>query len=152
MNRDEFTRWFDEQVGKRWPKWQVNGIVLGDWFSTFGGCEAELLTEAVRRHRVYDDPSSPSSSRLLELAAKMRAERNRQNKPKPEPVGEFVTGAQFWQMVPTIYSKQGRIELMKSMVKFHKTPWEKDPEAYQWAMEQGLVGKKDDRIQSTLLV
>jgi predicted amidophosphoribosyltransferase len=80
----------------------------------------------------------PGSSRLLELAAKVRAARCHRNKPEPEPVGEVLTWTQFWQKVRTTYSKEQRIDLMMSLAKFHKTPWEKDPQVYQWALEKGL--------------
>jgi hypothetical protein len=92
----------------------------------------------------------PGSSRLLELAAKVRAARSHRNKPEPEPepVGEVLTWTQFWQKVRTTYSKEQRIVLMMSLAKFHKTPWEKDPQAYQWALDKGLVQSKQWTVNS----
>jgi hypothetical protein len=136
MEKTQFTKWFDEQVGGRWPKWQTSTLVISDWFSAFGGFDGTILNEAVRRHRVYDDPSSPSTRRLLEIIAQIRP---RKRPVEKEPLGEVLTAEQFWQKVRTTFSKEQRIELMVSLAKFHPKPWEKDEQAYRWAVDEGLV-------------
>lgn len=138
MNKREFMTWFAEQVQTRWPTWQINGCILGDWFTAFGRYDAAVLTEAVRRHKIYDDPARPRTNRLLSLIREITTASVR----KPSPTGcsaNVVTWAQFWQIVRTSFSKSQRIRLMMSLAKFHPYARDKDPEAYDWAMAKGLL-------------
>jgi hypothetical protein len=143
MSKAEFLKWFNENVKGRWPKWEVNDCILADWFSVFAGYDAAVLTEAVRRHCVYDDPAAPSTKRLLEIVRRLQP---------PEPVRptteipkEPLTEPQYWQKVRTTYSKEARINAIRRMW-WHPRARDKDPQAYDWAVEQGLIQHPACRI------
>ena len=154
MSKTDFLKWFNESVKGRWPKWEVSECVLGDWFSVFGGHDVAVLTEAVRRHRIYDDPAIPSTKRLLEIAKRLQPPKA--VRPSAETPTEVLTVAQYWEKVRTTFSKDERIRRMVSLARFHPRAREKDPQAYDWAVEQGLIrpgqGKKGPMAESLTAV
>ena len=135
MKKDEFYEWFVEQVKGRWPTWQVGSCDLEDWYFAFGGVDKGLLNKALRRHSIYDDPSRPSTKRLLELIRPL------QPKPRPKkepPPGKYITFRQFQENIPNM-PKEKRIRIMASYARFKPDAKRFDPEAWQWAVERGLI-------------
>ncbi len=60
MSKEAFREWFQIEVGQRWPKCWFSWTEMGDWHWRLGDFDAARLTEAVRRHKVQDEPSRPS--------------------------------------------------------------------------------------------
>jgi hypothetical protein len=135
MTKREFARWFAEQVQPRWPSWQVNRCLLGDWHVALGGYDKSTLTEAVRRHKIRDDPFRPSISKVRSLAREIM-DASMRRAPRAEPAHDVVTAGQFWQRVRTTFSRSQRIALMAQQSKFDPHAREKDPQAYDWLMQQ----------------
>jgi len=147
MSKTDFLKWFNESVKGRWPKWEVSECVLGDWFSVFGGYDVAVLTEAVRRHRIYDDPAIPSTKRLLEIVRRLQPPKPVQ--PTTEKPKELLTVAKYWEKVRTTYSKEERIDAILRIAKWHPHARDKDPQAYDWAVEQGLIQRAAYSVQRT---
>jgi hypothetical protein len=135
MKKRDFGIWFNEQVKPRWPNWEVNRCLLDDWYTALGGHNAATLLEAVRRHKIRDDPSRPRISRVLALAREITASSMRRA-PRAEPARDVVTAEQFWRQVRTTFSRKQRIELMAQQSKFDPHARDKDPQAYDWLMQQ----------------
>ena len=72
MDKKEFAEWFDGTVRSRWPKSSFSAVDIWDWYYRFGSYGADVLTEAVRKHRVEDEPSRPSMRRMYRYLIKMR--------------------------------------------------------------------------------
>ena len=134
MNKKQFVEWFDDEVQQRWPRAHFTRKTLGDWFSAFGHIKAARLTEAVRRHKVFDDPSMPSTKRIIEILKAYNAPQPAGHEEPEQEVGEPVTYEEFWRIVRTEYTKAERIHLMKQLVKFDPCAAERDPQAYRWVM------------------
>jgi hypothetical protein len=135
MKKAEFMQWFDAQVHPRWPGWQANACLLDDWYAALGGHDAATLQEAIRRHKIRDDPSRPKISRVVALAREITVASMRRA-PRPERPRDVVTGAQFWQRARTTFPREERIALMAQQIKFDPHARDKDPEAYDWLMQQ----------------
>jgi hypothetical protein len=82
MTRHEFADWFAGQVQPRWPSWQVNGVVLNDWYVALGRYDAATLTKAVRRTFRSDSRFSHGSTRTVPCA---RSRGQRDCVPRPRP-------------------------------------------------------------------
>jgi hypothetical protein len=132
MNRNEFYNWFSEHVTSRWPKWETNRYILEDWFIAFGRFDRQLLTTAVRQHRLYDDPPAPSTRRLLVIVKSLLP---RSPVVESDQSVAAITFSQFREKVLATYSKQERIKLMRSLMKFYPRAKEFDSEAYEWARQ-----------------
>lgn len=135
MMKRDFASWFAEQVQPRWPTWQVNRCLLGDWYAALGGYDVATLVEAVRRHKIRDDPSRPRISRVASLAREITAASMRRA-PRSEAPPDVVTADQFWERVRTTFGRKQRIALMAQQCKFDPHAREKDPQAYDWLMRQ----------------
>lgn len=135
MTKHEFAIWFGEQVQPRWPSWQVNAVVLNDWYAALGRCDGATLTQAVRQHKIDDDPSRPSI-RLVRAQVRRIAADAMTRPPKTEPPAGAVTAAEFWQRVRTTFPWEQRIALMASQCKFDPHARAKDPQAYDRLMQQ----------------
>ena len=131
MNKTDFLEWFRTQVQPRWPAWQVNPCLLSDWYAAFGRYDVATLTEAVRQHKIRDDPSRPRISKVLRLVREQRRTALEQA-PKEGVCRHFVTARQFWQQVRTTLPRRKRIALMRHLMKFDPRARAKDPEAYDW--------------------
>jgi hypothetical protein len=147
MGKNEFYQWFVEQVKERWPRWAVGPHELDDWYSVFGRYEAAILSEAVRRHRVFDDPSRPSTKRLLAIVRELLP-RTAVPKAKPEPADMKFHVAWIRQNMAKLYAWEKRLKLMKIAVKIRASdPRRHDPQAYDWLLEKGLIPKPDESEQ-----
>jgi hypothetical protein len=144
MSKNEFYRWFVEQVKERWPRWAVGSHELEDWYSAFGRYEAAMLSEAVRRHRINDDPSRPSTKRLLAIVRELLP---RTVKPSAKPQPEVQTFHVAWirENMANLYSWDKRLKLMKIAAKVSaRDPRWQDPKAYDWLDDRGLLPKPDE--------
>ncbi len=135
MTKREFATWFDEQVQPRWATCQVNRCLLGDWYTALGGDDVATLIEAVRRHKIGDDPSRPRISRVTSLAREITAASMRRA-PKAEAPRDVATADQFWERVRTTFSRKQRIALMAQQSKFDPHTRDKDPQTYDWLTQQ----------------
>jgi hypothetical protein len=135
MTRREFVTWFNEQVQPRWPRWEVNRCLLSDWYDALGRYDAATLTKAVRRHRIRDDLARPKISRILSIAGEL-SRAAAPPSPPCEPPPDVVTAEQFWEIVRTTFPRHKRLHLMRALVKFHRDPRSKDPQAYDWLMQE----------------
>ncbi len=141
MELNEFNQWFIEQVAARWPEWDIESFVLNDWFYSLGSYDEAMLTKAVRDHKVLDDPACRSSKRILERLKAMKMPGKKQYELQiPE---KTITADEFWKNVRTNYSWEKRIEIMEHVIKFHKCPKDKDPEAYEWLMKEKQAHVKE---------
>ena len=141
MTKHEFAIWFGEQVQPRWPSWQVNACLLGDWYAALGCYDGATLVEAVRRHKIRDDPSRPSISTVRSLAREIVGSSMRRA-PRTEPPPEIVTSGQFWQRVRTSFPRERRIALMVQQTKFDPRARDKDPQAYDWLMQESAIADR----------
>lgn len=139
MTKREFATWFDEQVQPRWPTWQINRCLLGDWYVALGGYDTATLNESLRRHKIRDDPSRPRISRVVSLAREITAASMRRA-PKTEAPRDVVTADEFWKQVRTTFGRKQRIALMAQQSKFDPHARDKDPQAYDWLMQQQASG------------
>jgi len=135
MNKHEFLEWFREQVQTRWPMWEVNRCVLGDWFEALNRYDVTTLTEAVRRHHVRDDPARPKIGKVRAIARELRMAAV-QKPPKSERLLNVVTSRQFWQIVRATFPRRRRMSLMRQQIKFDRHACDRDPEAYAWVMQE----------------
>ncbi|NLT75394.1 MAG: hypothetical protein GXX98_02635 [Planctomycetes bacterium] len=135
MTKHEFADWFAAQVQPRWPSWQVNAIVLNDWYVALGRYDAGTLTQAVRQHKIDDDPIRPSI-RLVRAQVRRIAADAMTRPPKTEPPADMVTGTEFWRQARTTFAWQRRITLMENLAKLGPQFRDRDPEAYDWIREQ----------------
>ncbi len=135
MTKDKFVTWFADEVQPRWPTWQVNAVLLNDWYAALGRCDAGTLTQAVQRHAICDSPSQPRINRVQALAREM-ADAAIRRTPKVEPPRTWVRAAEFWRQVRSTRSREERITLMTQQIKFDPHARDKDPDAYDWLMEQ----------------
>ena len=135
MNKREFLQWFGEQVQTRWPTWEVNRCILGDWFEALHRCDVATLTEAVRRHHIHDDPARPRIGKVQALAREVRMAAVKKA-PKSERLINVVTSRQFWQMVRATFPRRRRMALMRQQIKFDPRARDRDPEAYDWVMQE----------------
>ena len=138
MTRHEFSNWFAEQVQPRWPSWQVNAIVLNDWYAALGRYDAATLTQAVRQHILRDSPSQPRINQVRALAREL-ADAAMRCAPRTEPPADMVTADEFWEQVRTSFPMERRIALMKNLAKLGPQFRDKDPEAYDWVMQQNAT-------------
>lgn len=146
MTKDEFGDWFTEQVQPRWPSWLVNGVLLADWYAALGRCEVATLTEAVRRHKIDDDRAAPSI-RLVRAQVRRIADARMSRSAatdRTEPPEDMVTAREFWQQVRTTFDWERRIALMTQQIKFDPHARDKDPQAYDWLMEQRAATAVDE--------
>jgi len=139
MNKREFLQWFRDEVQTRWPTWEVNRCVLGDWFEALHRYDATSLTEAVRRHHIRDDPARPKVGKVRALAGELRRA-ELQRAPKPECTINVVTSGQFWEIVRANFPRPRRMALMRQQIKFDPRARERDPEAYAWIMQERAAG------------
>jgi hypothetical protein len=146
MTKDEFARWFGEEVQSRWRAWQVNRHLLSDWYLALGRYDAATLTEAVQQHHIRDDPVRPSIKRVWSLAGEI-ARALMRRAPKTEP-RKCVTGDQFWHDVRTGGDFERRIGLMTNLIKFCPRARDKDPEAYDRLMQQRAAQAAGDPAPS----
>ncbi|NLZ03815.1 MAG: hypothetical protein GXY19_01415 [Phycisphaerae bacterium] len=135
MTKDKFVTWFADEVQPRWPTWQVNGVLLNDWYTALGRCDAGTLTQAVQRHAICDSPSQPRINRVQALAREI-ADGAMRRTPGVEPPHTWVRAAEFWEHVRTNLPREQRITLMTQQIKFDPQARDKDPQAYAWLMEQ----------------
>ncbi|MCP4640903.1 MAG: hypothetical protein GY851_10740, partial [bacterium] len=133
MDKREFLQWFGEQVQTRWPRWEVNGPILSDWFTALGRYDVTTLTEAVRRHKIRHDLARPRISKVVFLVRELHSAAL-ERAPKDEMTRDFVTARQFWEKVRTTFPRQKRMALMRQQVKFDPRAAQRDPEAYAWVM------------------
>jgi len=135
MKKSNFMAWFREQVEPRWPRWRVNSPILSDWFVALGRYDGALLTEAIRRHKIRDDPAHPKISKVVALARELHSTAL-ERAPKDEPRRAFVTVAQFWETVRTTFPRHQRMALMRQQMKFDPRARQRDPEAYDWVQQE----------------
>jgi len=147
MTRHEFANWFAGQVQPRWPSWQVNGVLLNDWYAALGCYDAATLTQAVRQHKIDDDPIRPSI-RLVRAQVRRIAADAMTRPPKTEPPADMVTAAEFWRQVRTSFPWEQRIDLMTQQIKFDPRAPDKDPQAYDWVMQQHATQAADRPVAS----
>jgi hypothetical protein len=135
MSKAEFIEWFDSQVRPRWPKWHVDKITLEDWFAGFARFDAKLLTAAIRRHKINDDPPTPGTARLLEI---IRAITPLLPRPKPAEQTDGMTFTQFWHKTRTEGTKEQRMAEIRRHWRLIPPSRlaELDGEAYQWVLEE----------------
>ena len=136
MTKHEFADWFAAQVQPRWPSWQVNAVLLNDWYTALGRCDVATLTEAVRRHKIDDDPPVRPSIRLVRAQVRRIAADAMTRPPKTEPPADAVTAPQFWEHARTRLPWERRIALMENLAKLGPQFRDRDPEVYDWLMEQ----------------
>ncbi|UCD52234.1 MAG: hypothetical protein JSW27_06260 [Phycisphaerales bacterium] len=141
MNKREFLQWFREQVQTRWPTWEVNRCILGDWFEALKRYDVTILTEAVRRHHIRDDPARPRIGKVRALARELRVA-SVQKAPRAERVINVVTSRQFWQIVRATFPRRRRMALMKEQIKFDPRARDRDPEAYAWVIQERTTSTK----------
>jgi hypothetical protein len=137
MTKHEFAAWFAEQVQPRWPSWQVNGVLLGDWYAALGRCDVATLTEAVRRHKIDDDRTAPSI-RLVRAQVRRIADAGLSRSTATDrtvPPEDRVTAHEFWRQVRTTFDWEQRLALMTQQIKFDPHARDKDPQAYDRLME-----------------
>jgi hypothetical protein len=145
MNKREFSDWFREQVQTRWPTWEINRCIPSDWFEALHGYDVTILTEAISRNHIRDDPARPRISNVRALASELRRA-DLQKAPKPERLINVVTSGQFWHIVRTSFSRRRRIALMRQQINFDPRACERDPEAYAWIMqERSAAGESNPR-------
>jgi hypothetical protein len=142
MNKREFLDWFRAQVQTRWPTWEVNRYILGDWFEALKRYDVTILSEAIRRHHIRDDPARPKIGKVQAIARELRRAAA-QKAPRPERFINVVTSQQFWAIVRTSFPRRRRIALMAQQIKFDPHARDRDPEAYAWLMQE-----RDDAIAS----
>lgn len=135
MTKHEFVTWFSEQVQPRWPSWQVNACLLSDWYAVLGQHDIATLTEAVSRHKIDDEPKQPSIRQMRALVCRI-ADASLSGPTKTEPPKDVVTAAEFWQRVRTTFPREQRIALMANQSKFDPNARDKDPQAYDWLMQE----------------
>ena len=135
MNKREFLQWFGQQVQTRWPMWEVNRCILGDWFEALNHYDITTLTEAVRRHHIRDDPARPRIGKVRALTRELRMAAV-QKAPKSERLLNVVTSRQFWQIVRATFPRRRRMALMRQQIKFDRHARDRDPEAYDWVMQE----------------
>lgn len=143
MTKHEFATWFAEQVPPRWPSWLVSGCVLDDWYTALGPYDAGTLTQAVQQHAICDSPSQPRINRVRARAREI-ADGAMRRAPKSEPPAGIVTAPQFWEHVRSTCSRERRIALMTHQIKFDPHARDKDPQAYDWLMEQRAAQTADE--------
>ncbi|MHC4881366.1 MAG: hypothetical protein ACYTEN_06710 [Planctomycetota bacterium] len=80
MNSKEFMQWFEQHVKTRWQGLDLTWIEIGDWHWRLEKFDADILTRAVRRHKVCEDWRVPSLKKVYEHACKIQAN----NHPKPK--------------------------------------------------------------------
>ncbi len=135
MNKREFLEWFRQQVQARWPMWEVSRCVLGDWFEALNRYDVTTLTEAVRRHHIRDDPTRPRIGKVRAIARELRRAAV-QKAPKSERLLNVVTSRQFWKIVRATFPRRRRMSLMRQQIKFDRNARDRDPEAYDWVMQE----------------
>jgi hypothetical protein len=135
MTKRQFATWFREQVQPRWPTWQVNPCLLGDWCEALARYNTDTLTKAIRLHRIREDLSRPRISKVVAIARELNAAAAPRRVACPRPP-DVVTAAEFWERVRTTFPRHERLKLMRALVKFHRDPRSEDPEAYDWLMEE----------------
>ncbi len=135
MKKSSFMAWFREQVEPRWPGWQVNGAILSDWCVALGRYDEATLTEAIRRHKIRDDPAHPKISKVVSLARELHSAAI-ERAPRDESRRECVTVAQFWETVRTTFPRRQRMALMRQQIKFDPRARQRDPEAYDWVQQE----------------
>ncbi len=135
MTKHEFMAWFADEVQPRWPSWQVNGVLLNDWYAALGRYDAGTLTQAVQQHAIGDSPSQPRINRVQARAREIAGAAIRRT-PGVEPPRTWVRAAEFWRQVRSTRSREQRIALMTQQTKFDPHARDKDPQAYDWTMEQ----------------
>lgn len=138
MTRHEFADWFTEQVQPRWPSWQVNAVVLNDWYAALRHYDAGALTQAVRQHSTRDSPSQPRINQVRALAREL-ADAAMRGAPGTEPPAGMVTADEFWRQVRTSFPWERRIDLMKNLAKLGPQFRSRDPEAYDWVRQQHAI-------------
>lgn len=82
LSKEDFRRWFNEQVLQRWPRCDFNDVQAMDWHWRLKMFDEDELTEAVRRHSVRDEPRRPSLKAVYELALRWRETSGRAAAPK----------------------------------------------------------------------
>ena len=144
MNKREFFQWFGAQVQARWPRWEVNGCILGDWFEALNRYDVTTLTEAVRQHHIGDGPTWPRIGKVRALARERRMAAVPKS-PKSEGVPNVVTAQQFWQIVRERFGRRQRTALMQQQIKFDPHARDKDPEAYDWVTQERTASAEPRR-------
>ena len=79
MQRNDFIRWFEKEVKARWGKCHFEWTEIGDWHWRLEKFDIDTLTEAVRRHKVEDDPRNPRLKKVYTYAHKVRAANSAMN-------------------------------------------------------------------------
>lgn len=60
MTKEVFWEWFKGEVCGRWPRCVFTAAQLRDWYRQLAAFEPAVLTEAICRHAVGDEPRRPS--------------------------------------------------------------------------------------------
>lgn len=135
MTKHEFADWFAAEVQPRWPLWQVNGVLLADWYAALGRYDVGTLTRAVQQHAIRDSRAQPRLNQVQALARQI-AEAAMRKTSGVEPPPGCVTAPEFWRQVRTSFSWEQRLALMKSLAKLGPQFRDRDPQAYDRIMEQ----------------
>ena len=130
MDKNEFNNWFTEQVAERWPKWETNSCILGDWFAAFGKYDRQLLTSAIQKHKIYDDLPAPSTKRILAIVKSLQPRTPAVDSESNRPV-DVSAFRPLRERLRTTFTRQQRIDLMRSLIKFYPKAKELDSETYE---------------------
>jgi len=145
MDRIEFYGWLEKQVLQRWPKWQVNKVILWDWFYALGRYDERLLNAAVHKHKIADDTNEPKIRRIIELVKGLLPARMRES-PAVPPEQRCSSFKQFLQKTRTQYTKEKRIKNVAIIARYNRQEAAAgDPEAYKWAVDEGLTGDRSQQ-------
>ena len=73
LSRATFLKWFQDHVQSRWTKCEFTSVQLDDWYWRLKQLDETVLTKAVRRHFVCDEPRRPSLKKICEYVRQMQA-------------------------------------------------------------------------------
>ena len=74
MNKSESKRCFNEQIRKRWPRWEAAEIEIADWLEWLRRYDYAAIARAARAHAAESRYAKPIAAALLDHARRLAAE------------------------------------------------------------------------------
>ena len=65
---NNFKRIYDQQIAQRWDNFELSPMLMIDWFEQLKGFDELVLTDAVRKHYLDDEPRTPSLKKIYGYA------------------------------------------------------------------------------------
>jgi hypothetical protein len=64
----KFNEWYQSNIMERWPKHELGRNAMLDWYRQLNSFDELVLTDAVRKHYLDDEPRTPSLKKIYSYA------------------------------------------------------------------------------------